>query len=120
MVISMLIGAVLGTLAGLGVGGGSILMLWLTIVQDVTPAVARGINLMFFVVAAGSVTIIRRKKGLQNYSRILPAIISGCIAAAVCAYLSVHIDTEILRTILGILFLITGVKELLYRPTKAK
>lgn len=120
MVISLLMGVLLGALAGLGIGGGSLLMLWLTLVDGAAPAVARGINLMFFIIAAGTVSLVRRRKGNRNTEGVLPAAISGCIAAAACSMLSQNMDTHILRTILGILFLITGARELLYRPAKAR
>ena len=120
MVISLLIGTLLGVLAGLGIGGGSLLMLWLTLVDNTSPAIARAINLMFFIAAAGSVSLLRCHKGDIDWKQIRPAIISGCLAAAVCSVLGQHTDGEILRTVLGILFLATGLRELFYRPTKAK
>ena len=52
MVITLLIAALLGFLAGLGVGGGSLLILWLTLVLHTEPAQARPINLLFFLPAA--------------------------------------------------------------------
>ena len=62
--ISIFTGVLLGFLAGLGIGGGSLLILWLTLVLHADPENARMINLMFFLTAAGSVSIIRWKKGI--------------------------------------------------------
>ena len=120
MVISIIVGTLLGALAGLGVGGGSLLMLWLTTVIGVEPAVARGINLMFFIAAAGTVSLLRRRKGKAQLEGVIPAGISGCVAAAICSLISQKIHTELLQTFLGMLFVITGIRELFYRPTKAK
>ena len=50
--VSLLIGSVLGFLAGLGIGGGSLLILWLTVVLGTDPQTARSINLLFFLPAA--------------------------------------------------------------------
>ena len=50
--VILVVGAVLGFLAGIGVGGGSLLILWLTLVLKVSPAEARSINLLFFIPAA--------------------------------------------------------------------
>jgi len=47
--VLLAIGSVLGFLAGLGVGGGSLLMLWLTLVIGTDHSVARNINLLFFI-----------------------------------------------------------------------
>ena len=49
---ALLAGAIFGFLTGLGVGGGSLLILWLTLVLGMDPQTARGINLMFFLPAS--------------------------------------------------------------------
>ena len=114
------IGIILGLLAGLGIGGGSLLIMWLTLIMDMPHSTARAINLMFFIVAAGTVSFFRWKKGNLDLKSILPAIISGCIAAGLCSWIGMQIDQTILRKIFGSLLLITGLRELFYRPRKAK
>lgn len=114
------VGILLGLLAGLGIGGGSLLILWLTLIIDTPHTTARAINLMFFIVAAGTVSFFRWKKGNLELKSILPAIISGCIAAGLCSWIGMQIDQTILRKIFGGLLLITGLRELFYRPRKAK
>lgn len=118
--LSIPVGIVLGFLAGLGVGGGSLLILWLTLIERTDPAVARAINLLFFLAAAGSVSLFRWRKGSLDFKSILPAIISGCIAAGLCSWLGTQIDQSILKKIYGVLLLATGVRELFYRPRNAK
>lgn len=114
------VGLILGFLAGLGVGGGSLLILWLTLFVNTDAPTARAINLMFFLAAAGSVCILRWRKGNLELKKILPAIVSGCIAAALCSWIGTQIDQDILKKIFGGLLLVTGVRELLYRPRNAK
>ena len=82
VILFSLIGLILGFLAGLGIGGGSLLILWLTLYANLDSITARAINLMFFLTAAGSVSIFRFKSGELQLKTILPAIISGCVAAA--------------------------------------
>ena len=118
--ISILMGLLFGFSAGLGLGGGSLLMMWLTLAVGIDHPTARAINLMFFIVAAGSVCLFRLKKQSLDLKPIVPAIIAGCIAAGLCSLLGRNMDTQILRKIFGILLLFTGVRELLYRPRKAK
>ena len=114
--IALTVGTVLGYLAGLGVGGGSLLILWLTLITNTDPSVARMINLMFFITAAGSVSLIRWKKGNLNLKKILPAIITGCICATLASTVSNQISPQLIQKIFGILLLITGIRELFYRP----
>ena len=120
MLISIIVGAVLGFLSGLGIGGGSLLILWLTTVIHTGAETARAINLMFFLAASGSVSLLRMKRGKLQVGNILPAALSGCIAAGVCAIIAPHIEPDALKKIFGGLLLLTGMRELLYRPRKAR
>ena len=118
--VAVIAGIVLGYLAGLGVGGGSLLIIWLTLVQNMDHPTARAINLMFFIAGAAVVSLFRWKKGQLNIKKILPAIIAGCIAAGIFSWFSRIIDVTAIRKFFGILLLITGIRELFYRPRKAK
>ncbi len=114
------VGILLGLLAGLGIGGGSLLILWLTLIAGTPHGTARAINLLFFIVAAGTVSLFRWKKGSLDLKSIIPTIIAGCIAAGICSWVGMQIDQTILRKIFGGLLLLTGIRELFYRPRKAK
>lgn len=114
--VSLIVGTVLGFLTGLGVGGGSLLILWLTMALGMEQQMARGINLLFFLPAALIACIFRMKQGCVKIRTILPAVIAGCAAAAVCSWIGTQMDMEILRKLFGGLLIITGLRELLYRP----
>lgn len=118
--IAITAGVILGFLAGLGVGGGSLLILWLTLALNMDPDTARAINLMFFITAAGSVSIFRLRQGIIKWKEILPAIVFGCMAAALFSLVSSRIDQDTVKKLFGGLLLITGIRELLYRPRKAR
>lgn len=113
---SVFVGTILGALAGIGVGGGSLLMLWLTAVIGMEHGQARGINLLFFLPAAGVATLLRWKQGQLCVRILLPGIIGGCAAALIGSYIGFRMDLELLRTIFGGLLLVTGLRELVYRP----
>ena len=113
-------GAVLGFLSGLGVGGGSLLMLWLTLVVGMEYSTARTLNLLFFLPSAIIATLFRWKQSKLPWKKILTAAAAGCLCAGVFAWVGGHMDTSILKKMFGVLLLFTGVKELLYRPRKAK
>ena len=114
------VAATLGFLAGLGVGGGSLLMLWLTIVMDMEYATARIINLLFFLPSALVATLFHHKQGTVNIKKILPAIVAGCAAAVLFSFVGKQIDNALLKKLFGGLLLITGIRELFYRPRKAR
>lgn len=118
--VMLTVGALLGFLSGLGVGGGSLLMLWLTLVLGLDHGIARNINLLFFLPAAAIASFFRWKQGALSFKKILPAVIAGCISAGIFAYLSRHIDIALIKKLFGALLLVTGVRELFYRPRKAR
>ena len=116
--VSILIGTALGILSGLGTGGGSLLILWLTLVLGMAQPEARAINLMFFIPSALVACLFRWKQGRLDMKKVLPAIIAGSIASGVFTFLSRDMDTTLLQKLFGALLLLTGVRELLYKPKK--
>lgn len=115
---AILIGTVLGVLSGLGTGGGSLLILWLTLGIGMPQAEARAINLMFFIPSALVACLFRWKQGRLDIKKVLPAIVAGSVSAAVFAILGKNMDTSLLKKLFGILLILTGLRELLYRPKK--
>ena len=113
--VIILVGTVLGFLTGLGVGGGSLLIIWLTAVLGMDPATARGINLLFFLPGAFIAVSFRKKQGNMKWGSILPPAAAGCIAAAVFSYLSTMINVEIIRKLFGIILLAAGIREVLWK-----
>ena len=116
----IIVSAVLGFLSGLGVGGGSLLILWLTLIAQMPQDEARSINLLFFLPTALIASLFRWKKGNLQIKKIFPAILSGIAAAALFTWLSRHISSDALRAPFGILLLVTGARELFYRPRKPR
>ena len=118
--ITLPVAIILGFLAGLGVGGGSLLMLWLTIVMQMEYTQARTINLLFFLPSAIIATLFHRKQGSVTIKKALPAILCGCISAGIFSYIGQQIDTQLLKKLFGAILLFTGFRELFYRPRNAK
>ena len=116
MAMKLIIGTVLGFLTGLGVGGGSLLILWLTMAMEMPQAQARGINLLFFLPAAIIACCFRWKQGTLKLRKVFPAMLAGVVFAAVFTYVGQHLDGTFLKKSFGILLLFTGIRELLYRP----
>ena len=117
--VSVLVGTVLGFLSGLGVGGGSLLILWLTLVLKLDPAIAREINFLFFLPAAAVSCFFRWKQGVLKLRRILPAAVAGAITAILGTMLSHALDPEQLKKFFGCLLILISIKELCYRKNNS-
>lgn len=118
--IPLLIATLLGFLAGMGVGGGSLLLLWLTQVAQLEQTQARIINLLFFLPAALISTIFRRKQQKIAVKPATSAVIAGCAAAVLFTMVSKLIDVALMKKLLGGLLILTGIREIFYRPRKAR
>ena len=114
------VGTTLGFLAGLGIGGGSLLMLWLTAVVGMAYPDARFINLLFFLPSATVACFFRWKQGCVPWKKIFPGILSGCIAAALFSWLGAGLDNALLKKAFGILLIVTGIRELFYKPQRLR
>lgn len=108
----------MGFLSGLGVGGGSLLILWLTQILGVEQSAARNINLLFFIPAALVTCRYRRKQGNLQLKQIIPGVIGGCAGAIAGSMLSSVLPEPLLKKLFGLLLLATGLRELFYRPKK--
>ena len=113
--VSILVGTVLGFLSGLGVGGGSLLLLWLTLVVGEPQATARVMNLMFFLPCALVATAFRWKQSRSDWRLALPAVAAGLLGALIGNFLGPSLNTDLLKKAFGILFLITGIRELRWK-----
>ena len=113
--IALTVGTVLGVLAGLGTGGGSLLLIWLTSVMGTDPMQARSVNLLFFLPGALIVSLLRHKQGNLPIKKLLPAIVFGCAAAAAASLISRTMELTVLKKMFGALLIASGIRELCYR-----
>lgn len=114
-VVNVIVSSVLGVLSGLGVGGGSLLIIWLTLVCKLEYQDAKYMNLLFFIPPALISVVIHLIRGKTSVKRILPAAVAGCISAVGFTMLSSGWDTGLLRKLFGGLLLLTAVRELKYK-----
>ena len=118
--VAILVGILLGILTGLGTGGGSLLVLWLTLVLQFPSEQAKVINLLFFLPSAIISTVLRWKRGGIPFQKILFPALAGCVGALLFATVGQKVNTELLQKLFGVLLIFTGLRELTYRERKAK
>lgn len=118
--VCIVVGVILGFLSGLGTGGGSLLILWLTFILGYDASIARSVNLLFYIPSALIACFFNIKRGNFSIRKVAPAIIAGCICAGFFSILHTVIDIQFLRKIFGGLLIFIGIRELRYRPRKAR
>ena len=114
--LPLLAGFGTGILSAWGVGGGTLLLLIMTLFLGVEQTAAQGINLLYFLPTAGAGLLFHRKNGLLDKAAIRQAVPAGLIAAAAAAWLATTVDVDVLRRPFGIFLLFTGIMTL--RRTK--
>lgn len=112
MFFQIIIAIVFAFLSGLGVGGGSLLMLWLTYIVGMEYSAAKATNLLFFVFPCAISCISNYRSRRISVCQLLPASITGILFAVIFSKVSAAWDTKILRFFFGILLLFTSLREL--------
>ena len=110
--VPALAGLVCGVISGLGIGGGSLLMIWMTAIAGLEQRQAQGINLLYFLPTAAASLFFHAKNRLVDWKTVLWASACGCATAALSAWLALSLDTGLLRKLFGGFLLLVGGYEL--------
>lgn len=105
-------GFIIASMAGLGIGGGGLLVIYLTLVLKLEQLPAQGLNLLFFVIASGSSLFIHAGKRKLDIKLILIISASGIIGALIGMELSDIIHPELIKKFFGGLLLLSGAVSL--------
>lgn len=117
---SVLIGLLCGIISGFGIGGGSVLMVWMTAILGMEQTSAQGINLLYFLPTAAAALIFHIKAKCICWKAVIPSVIAGCVTAAAFAFLAANIDVSLLRKLFGGFLLVVGTLELFRKNGKGR
>ena len=92
-----------------GVGGGTLLLLIMTLVLDVPPGDAMAVNLLYFLPTAGMGLLQHKKNGLLERDVLRTAAPWGAAAAVAAALAATAVDVELLRRPFGVYLLLAAV-----------
>lgn len=118
ILISSVFGFFSGMLGAMGLGGGGVLILCLTVFDNIEQLRAQGINLLFFIPISFVAIIFYIKKKLISWEIIVPCILIGIPCALLGFYISQFIDKEFLSKIFAVLLLIMGIMQFFNREEK--
>ena len=103
-ILAFFVGLLTGIISGFGIGGGSLLILYLTSFAGINQYVAGGINLLYFLCCAPAALIL--------------CTLAGILTSLGAAWLASVIHVDLLRRIFGVLLLYIGVQELFCKKPK--
>ncbi len=110
--INIIIGFLAGAFGAMGVGGGGILLLYLTAFAGTEQLEAQGINLIFFLPAVAGAIIVHLKNGYIKWRSALVSVLFGIPGVFLGSHIAGSIDESLLRTIFALFLLVLGCKEL--------
>ena len=107
--IDILVMLALSAAAGCGLGGGGLLVVYLTLVKEADQVVAQALNLLFYILSATSSTFANRQKTGKSFIRAavfcsviaLPGAYLGALARGI-------VSDSALRVFFGIFLIVAG------------
>ena len=100
--MEVFIGLIAGIIGGLGMGGGTVLILLLTVFLNVEQNIAQGSNVVFFIPTAIAAIFIFIKNKKIKFKLAIPICFWGLVGAFIGASISTKLEINILRKCFGI------------------
>ncbi len=110
--MEIIIGIISGMVTAIGMGGGTVLILLLTIFLGIQQHIAQATNLIFFVPTSITAIILNIKNKNIDFKTGINIIIFGIIGAIIGAIVSGKIEVKILRKFFGIYLLCVALHEI--------
>lgn len=107
----ILTGLISGIISGTGMGGGTILILVLSIFLGVEQHIAQSTNLIFFIPTSISAIIVSIKSKLIEWKTGITIAITGIIGAIIGANISTRLNVRTLKHCFGIFLAIIAIYE---------
>ena len=97
----ILTGLISGIVSGTGMGGGTILILILSLFMGIDQHIAQATNLVFFVPTSLTAIIVSIKERLIDWKTGTTIAVSGIFGAIIGAKISVNMNVELLKKFFG-------------------
>lgn len=115
-----LAGFLSGFIGGLGLGGGGVLVLFLTLFAGIGQLRAQGINLAFFVPVGLFALVFHIRNHLVDFKTAWLAILLGLGGAVLGSVIASHIGAQVVSKLFGGLLLVLGAWEVFAPHKKTK
>lgn len=99
-------------LSGMGVGGGGLLLIWLTLVSDTPQHTAQFLNLCFFIAASASSLTVHIQKRRIPFLAVALLASGGAVGSFFGVLTASATDPDALRVVLGAFLAISGIASL--------
>ncbi|NMB30471.1 MAG: sulfite exporter TauE/SafE family protein [Clostridiales bacterium] len=120
ILIATIVAFFTGIFASLGLGGGFILIIYLTVFANMSQIGAQGINLIFFIPIALLSILMHHKNKLIDWKHVPICCIFGIVGAVLGTLLALKLNSKTLTTLFALLLIYVGLKEVFHRDNNKK
>lgn len=120
LIFSIVSAFLIAALSGMGVGGGGLFVIYLSLFTDTPQLLAQGMNLLFFLFSAGASVTVHLQKRKIYFTAVGIMAVSGILGSLLGAYAAELVSQSLLRKIFGVMLIISGILALKKRdkPTE--
>ena len=109
LLVTLIVSFLTGVMASLGLGGGMVLILYLTLIAGTGQLEAQGINLFFFLPIAAVSLFFHTKNKLVEWKKVIPTIITGCVFSLLFSFVATACDVSLLSRMFGGFITVIGI-----------
>ncbi len=109
-----LVALVCAVLCGMGLGGGTFLVLYLTLISGIDQKLAQGLGLLFILPAGIASTIVSLENRLLDTRLAAILLVGGVIGIIIGSGMVTQLDTNIIRKIFSIFIIVVGAYQLIF------
>ncbi len=117
-ILALLAGLFSGIIGAMGLGGGAVLIIYLSLFTKTKQLTAQGINLLFFIPIALVAVIIYSFKGLIKWKLTIKITLWGFLGTALGLLCSNFLGSNLTRKAFGILLILLALYEIFGKNIK--
>ena len=116
--LSSIIAFASAAIASMGIGGGAVLLLFLTVFSDIPLATAQGINLLFFLPIGAVALLFHQKSGLLQIKKGVVCGLWGLPGVFLGVWIASRMESFVLSKLFAIFLFYLGLKTFFSKNTK--
>ena len=117
-ITALIAGLLSGIIGGMGMGGGAVLIIYLSLFTDTPQLKAQGINLLFFIPIGLCALLIYTFKKQIKWKTVFPLAVYGVFGTIIGVMLTDALGNTYTSKLFGALLLIMGIKEIISKNNK--
>lgn len=109
---ALLAGLFSGIIASMGMGGGAVLLIYLSAFLSKPQLFSQGVNLLFFIPIGIMAVIIYAKRGKIKFKKTIPLAVFGLIGSGLGILITTALSAEFITKIFAFFLITLGVIEI--------